>query len=514
MLLKPKALATNIKADPSLTLAMVLSEQEKVAHLLRRFGFGASEAEMAYYSKNGLSGAITALLDYDKIEDVCAVDPMAFSNGKNVVNLRVIQNLFSMRLIGTERPLEEKMTLFWHNHFATSSAKVDNAFVMYNHINTLRKYALGRFNVLLEAISKDPGMIYWLDGQENVAAHPNENFAREVMELFTLGIGNYTEKDVQEAARCYTGWSYGRGFRANDSSPKRPDVFRFFVDRHDLGVKTVLGETGNMNGEEMLMLLCKQKQTARFITKKLWSWFAYEDPEDAVIDRLSTSFFASNMDIKSLVRSVMESPEFYSDRAFRKVIKNPIDFTVSTIRQLGAGQAMLQRLKDGIANPQVNAQNGLNTSLIRALIPAQAAFSASKSMGLELMAPPDVSGWRNGAYWITSATMVERMKWADKLFAGGPAGNTQNPGNPLGGNRGPQVGVPAFPLFQADPTPNGVVKSLMSLFDLTLPPAKVAGLVATAEGGAGGSTITFQNANSTARTVCKLMFSTPEFQMM
>ncbi len=493
---------------------MVLTEQEKIAHLLRRFGFGASEAEVTYYGKNGLAGAITALLDYEKVEDVCEVDPFAFSNNKNVVNIKVIQNLFAMRLIGTKRPLEEKMTLFWHNHFATSSAKVDSALVMNNHITTLRKYALGRFNVLLEAVSKDPGMIYFLDGQENVAAHPNENFAREVMELFTLGIGNYTEKDVQEAARCFTGWTYGRGLRATDTAPRRIDSFKFFLNRHDQGIKSVLGETGNLNGEEMLLLLCKQKQTAKFITKKLWGWFAYEEPEDALIERLATKFYASNLDIKGLVRSVMESPEFYSDKAFRKVIKNPVDFTVSTIRQLGAGQIMIQRLKDGIANPQVNEQSGLNLPLVRSLAPAQAAFSSSNSMGLELLAPPDVSGWRTGAYWITSATMVERMKWADKLFAGGPSiGNSQNPVNPVGGNRGAQVGIQAYPLFAEDPTPAGVVKSLMSVFDISLPPAKVAGLVSIAES-EGGQTIAPRNANAVARSVCKLMFSTPEFQMM
>lgn len=492
---------------------MVLTEQEKIAHLLRRFGFGASEAEMTYYGKNGLAGAINALLDYEKIEDVCQVDPLAFSNGKNVVNLRVIQNLFAMRLIGTMRPLEEKMTLFWHNHFAVSSAKVENAFVMYNHVNTLRTYAMGKFGVLLEAVSKDPGMIYYLDGQENVAEKPNENFAREVMELFTLGIGNYTEKDVQESARCYTGWSYGRGLRANDTAPRRGDVFRFFLARHDQGTKTVLGETGNLNGEEMLMLLCKQKQTSRFITKKLWSWFAYEDPEPELIDKLAAKFYASNLDIKSLVRSVMEAPEFYSEKAFKKVIKNPVDFTISTIRQLGMGQVMLQRMKEGIESPQVNEQNGLNIPLVRAMSPAQTAFISSKSMGMELMAPPDVSGWRNGAYWITSATMVERMKWADKLFAGGPPGTNQSVSNPLGGNRGPQVGMNAFPLFSSDPTPAGAVKALLSVFDLTLPASKVAGLVETAEKES-GPRIEFRNANAVARSVCKLLFSTPEFQMM
>jgi uncharacterized protein (DUF1800 family) len=494
---------------------MVVTEREKIAHLLRRFGLGASEAEMTYYSKNGLSGAIDALLNYESVPDICAIDPMSFANGKKVVNLRIMQNLFAMRLIGTQRPLEEKMTLFWHNHFATSSAKVDNAFVMHNHIETLRKYGLGKFNVLLEAISKDPGMIYWLDGQENISAHPNENFAREVMELFTLGIGNYTEKDVQEAARCYTGWSYGRGNRANDTSPRRGDVFRFFADRHDQGKKTILGDSGNINGEEMLMLLCKQKQTAKFITKKFWSWFAYEDADETLIDNLATKFFDSRMDIKVLTRMVMESPEFYSDKSFHKVIKNPLDFTVATIRQLGAGQIMMQRLKDGIENPQINAQNGLNTSLIRALAPAQSAFSASKSMGMELMAPPDVSGWRTGAYWITSATMVERMKWADKLFSGGVTGGAggQNPANPQGGYRGPQIGIQAYNLFESNPTPEGVVKALMSLFDLNLPSTKVSGL-ATAARNVGGDQITQRKANLVACSVCKLMFASPEFQMM
>lgn len=490
---------------------MALTEREKVAHLLRRFGFGASEAELDYYGKNGLSGAIDLLLNYEKVEDVCAVDPMSFSNGKNVVNMRVVQNLFTMRCIGTIRPLEEKMTIFWHNHFATSSQKVDNSFVMLNHVETLRKYGLGKFGVLLEAISKDPGMIYWLDGQENVREHPNENFAREVMELFTLGIGNYSEKDVQEAARCFTGWSYGRGLRINENSPRRIDQFRFILDRHDGGTKSVLGDTGNLNGEEMLMLLCKQRQCSTFITRKMWSWFGYENPEDSLIERLSSKFFTSGLDIKTLVRSVMESPEFYSDKAVRKVIKNPIDFTVSTIRQLGVGQRMVQGMKDAIANPQINEQSGLNFALLRSLAPAQAALSASTSMGMELMTPPDVSGWRTGAYWITSATMVERMKWADKLFAGGPnLGNSQSV-NPLGGNRGPQVGFQAYPLFTT-PTSEGVVKTLMSLFDVQLSQAKTDGLVKAAEN-AGANSMNPRTANEVARSVCRLMFSTPEFQV-
>ncbi|MBS1726307.1 MAG: DUF1800 domain-containing protein [Armatimonadetes bacterium] len=496
-----------------------MGDRQKVAHLLRRFGFGASEAELDYYAKDGHTGAIDKLLDYEKIDDVVNVDPDSFSNGKNVVNMRVAQGIFAMRLVGTMRPLQEKMTLFWHNHFATSSQKVENAFAMLHHVDTLRANALGKFEVLLKAISKDPAMIYWLDNQENVAEHPNENFAREVMELFTLGVGHYTEKDVQEAARCFTGWSYGpprRGpaFAARPTvnrGPNRFEVYKFVEGNHDDRSKTVLGQTGDFDGDDVLSLLCHQRQCATFITRKLWSWFGYENPEDALVERLSGRFYASGLDVRSLVRDVMEAPEFYSDKAVRRVIKNPIDFTVATIRQLGMGQTMLERMKEAIANPQINDKNGLNIALVRAMAPAQAALSASTSMGMELMTPPDVSGWRTGAYWITSATMVERMKWADKLFAGGPAGGAAGQ-NPLGGQRGAQVGALAYPLFARDPSAAGVVRVLMSVFDVTLPAAKVDGLVAAAEK-AGAGSMNPRTANDVAREVCKLLFASPEFQM-
>jgi uncharacterized protein (DUF1800 family) len=489
---------------------MVLTEREKIAHLLRRFAFGASEAELEYYGKDGLAGAISKLLNYEAVEDVCDIDIAAYSAQKGQINIRAVQGMFAMRFIGTMRPLEEKMTLFWHNHFATSSQKVDNPVVMWNHISTLRQFATGKFGVLLEAISKDPGMIYWLDGQENVAGKPNENFAREVMELFTLGIGHYSEKDVQEAARCFTGWSYGVGLRARDSSPRRPDKFRFFGNRHDNGEKSVLGETGNFNGEELLAILCKSEQTAKFITRKLWDWFVYEGADQTLIDRVAKKFYDSKLDIKVLLRAVMESPEFYSEKAYRKLIKNPIDFTVSTIRQLGAGQSMMQRVKDAASADQRSGELGLNLQLIRATAPAQSAQSSSVSMGMELLAPPDVSGWRTGSYWITSATVVERMKWADKLFAGNFLPGPGSAGIPRR-NGGPQVGFQAYSVL-GDCTPTEAVNTLLSIFDVQLPKEKTEALVKAATEASDGK-VKGQNANQVALSICKLLFVTPEFQM-
>ncbi|HLO97619.1 MAG TPA: DUF1800 domain-containing protein [Fimbriimonas sp.] len=490
---------------------MQLTDRDKVAHLLRRFGFGASEAELDYYSKNGLSGAINLLLEYEKVEDVFTFNPMEWANQQRVVNLRVMQGLYAARMICTLRPLEEKMTLFWHNHFATSSSKVENSYVMANHIEMLRTNAMGKFGTLLEAASKDVAMIYWLDAQENVVGQANENFAREVMELFTLGIGHYSEQDVQEAARAFTGWTYGGGIRARGDAPNRNDRYVFVPNRHDGGPKRVLGAEGRLTGEDVLKTLCQQEQTSKFITTKLWSWFAYENPEEAVVNRISKAFRESDLDIKVLVRAVMEAPEFYSEKAVRRVIKNPIDFVVSTVRQLGLGQQIIERIKDGIANPIVNEQNGLNIKLTRALGPAFAVHSSATSMGMELMTPPDVSGWRTGSYWITSATMVERMKWADKLFAtafapggGGGGGGIQN--------RNPQVGFQAFDVIGDAPSAAAAVDTLLSLFDVKISDAKKKGLLEAATPHF-GTRLNQRSANDLAKAVCKLVFSSPEFQV-
>lgn len=490
---------------------MNLTEKQKVAHLLRRFGLGASEAELEYYGKNGLNGAIQLLLDFDKAPDVVKWDPMEFANKQGTVNIRVMQTLWYARILGTQRPLEEKLTLFWHNHFATSSSKVENSFAMNNHVDVLRTNCMGNFKTFLYDISKNPAMLYWLDNQENVVGKPNENFAREVMELFTLGVDNYTEKDIQEAARAFTGWRYGIGRRVNNQSPRRVDRFIYVADQHDNGQKTIFGKTGNFNGDDVLDMLCEKPETAKFIAKKMWEWFAYPNPEPAVLNRIAKTFFDSKLEIRALVKSIMESPEFYGEKSYRQNVKNPIDFALVVARQLGVGQVMIDRVQEGVQNPLKDEQFGVNTKLVRAIGPCFAIHQATTSMGMELMSPPDVSGWRTGNYWITSATMVERVKWADRIFIGGPAVPAQNIGGNTGNRRAPSINFDPWLIFQSDPTPQGVVKSLLSIFDVEMSATQQNQLIEGAKTVSSGK-INRANSADVARSVTRSIFASPAFQ--
>ncbi|RYG63649.1 DUF1800 family protein, partial [bacterium] len=192
------------------------TERARGAHLLRRFALGASEAELDYYLQDGYRGAVERLLTPESTPEVGEIDVEALRNAKGNLPMPTVVAWWTARLVTTRRPLLEKMTVFWHNHFATGADKVKAAPMMHLQNETLRTHALGKFESLLQAVAKDPAMLYYLDNQENVRGKPNENFAREVMELFTLGIGHYTEQDVQEAARCFTGWSLRRGGKQSE----------------------------------------------------------------------------------------------------------------------------------------------------------------------------------------------------------------------------------------------------------------------------------------------------------
>jgi len=465
------------------------TDDQKIAHLLRRFAFGASEAEMAYYSRGGLKGAIDKLLNYQTVDEGFGIEPEKFQNNQGNLNLRAAQSWWYLRILATSHPLEQKLTLFWHDHFATSAQKVDSPYGMLGHIEALRTHALGPFEELLLGISKDPGMLYWLDNHENIKGKPNENFAREVMELFTLGIGHYSEKDVQEAARAFTGWTIGvkRGQRVVPTGmriPPRGPVFLYVPARHDDGEKSLLGNRGTFNGEDICGILCGNPQTARYVTHKLWSWFAYPDPDPAMIETLAMKWRSSGMNIKDMVRWIMESPEFYSDRAERAIIKNPADFVFPIARQLGFGGAAVTRMKDSEATGQ-RAAGGAIAPLIQ----------STKAMGMELMYPPDVDGWVSGQSWISTATMVERIKFANAVFP------------PRAAN---QAG-PVFALFSDNPTSRGLVTKLLSLFDAQLPAEKVEQLVAAADKVCNGR-VDARNAGQTANAVAKLIFGSPEFQ--
>ena len=472
-----------------------LTEKQKVAHLLRRFGLGASEAEVDYYGRDGLKGAIDRLLDFQSVDEgfETSIDP--FRNDKKLINPKSVQAWLYARLLATKRPLEQKLVVFWHNHFATSAQKVDSAEAMVQHVNTLRANCAGRFEDLLLAISKDPAMLYWLDNCLNVKGKPNENFAREVMELFTLGVGNYTEKDIQEAARAFTGWTMGvqRNGRVIPTQrlPRQPSQFVYVLRQHDDGQKAVLGSRGTFNGDDVVGLLCGKERTAQFIAHKFIEWFAFEDPDPAYVSRVATKFRSSGLDIKVLARAVMESDEFYSPKSVRKLIKNPIDFSIDAARQLGMGQTVAAALGQDMPPGR------------RGAVPVLLA-RATKNMGMELLYPPDVSGWKTGEAWISTATMVERIKLADSFFGGYQVANGKAAFRP--------AAYRAMPLFEEDPTPSGAVKKLVSIFDATFDANKLRQLTVAASDAAGNGPVTARNANMVAQAVSRLIFGSPEFQ--
>lgn len=471
------------------------TDKQKVAHLLRRFGLGASEAELDYYGKDGLSGAIQRLLDYKSLEESFVADPaMLFPQGNVNGNPRFSQTYWYAEFIATPRVLEKKMSLFWHDHFAVSAQKVDSGGAMHDYSRLLMENSTGNFMRFLENVSKSPAMLYWLDNQENVKGRPNENFAREVMELFTMGVDNgYTERDIAEAARAFTGWTVGfkRGQRTvpvRNQIPRANAVFYFDRVNHDDGTKTLLGNTGDWTGDEALGLIAAKAQTSEYITRKMWEWFGYPQPEKSLVERLAKKFRDSGMEISVLVRAIMESSEFYSEKAERAIIKNPVDFVIPIMRELGLGQFILQRIQN--LDPDATNNRGV-------LAPAALAIRATTGMGMELMYPPDVSGWGSGQEWISTATMVERIKFADVMF-----------GNPSAG--GQSLRVPMYSLFQSDPTPVGIVNRMISLLDANVPEVKKKTLQdAAAEQGK----LTARNANAIAHTVGRLIFGSPEFQL-
>jgi uncharacterized protein (DUF1800 family) len=358
-------------------------------------------------------------------------------------------------------------------------------------VETLRTFSVGKFGTLLTEVSKDPAMLYWLDNNENTKGTAQENFAREVMELFTLGVDNgYTEKDVTEAARALTGWTFGirRGQRVIPTpKPNRNTQFTFIADRHDAGPKTILGKSGPFDGDDVLEMLVAMPETAEHLTKKIWEWFVYEGPSEETVKKYAEVWRKSDLNVKSLVYAIVTGDEFYGERAMRRRVKNPVDFCVASFRSLGLGSAVLDRLKQ--------AQDDQN----RRRFAGSVAIVQQKTtaMGMELMYPPDVAGWVSGQEWISTATMVERIKWADVLF--GPQ------------NRGIMQLI-AQNLPREGAAPKALVDRLLSVFDAAhIPREKVQTLYASAMETSGG-TVNRQNLQPTMQAVTRLIFGTPEFQ--
>jgi uncharacterized protein (DUF1800 family) len=476
------------------------TERDKIAHLLRRAGLGASNAEVEYYTKMGHDGAIDALIEYDKVEDDFTLNPADLINNKGQLQPQVVAAWWIGRMMVTKRPLQEKMVLFWHDHFATSADKVKSGVLMYQQNELFRRLALADFKTILTEVSKDPAMILWLDTNTNVRGKPNENFAREVMELFTLSIGHYTETDIQEAARAFTGWTLARAPRQAQVQDGQVEEVEFTKRPrlHDNGTKTVLGKTGNFDGEDICNLLVEKPETATYLCTKLWTYFAYPKPDQAIVDRLTAKFKASNYSIKTVVREIFKSKEFYSDKAERAIYKSPSDFVIGLCRCLGVVQAA----QDAGADRPAQWQGAVG--ILRVF------GQAISRMGQSLLYPPDVSGWDGGSAWVNSATMIERIKFADLLF-----GNVRESVGKNAKRQIPVRGIPAARLFGDKEFRSSleVVDRALQVLDATLPPEKRTLLAKTVTDNGGVAALKNPGeAQQIAHELSKLIFASPEFQ--
>jgi uncharacterized protein (DUF1800 family) len=364
-------------------------------HLLSRTAFGATPAEIETYSRLTREQAADRLLAGTVRSPSTA--PPAWTTepferrgyrGLSAEERRLavremnqkafeLQSWWLAEMLATPSPLTEKMTLFWHNHFVSSQRKVRSPQLMYRQNALLRQHALGNFGEMLHAVARDPAMVIYLDNASNRKGTPNENFAREVMELFTLGEGRYGERDIKEAARAFTGWSV---------DPATGE-FLFRANAHDDGEKTVLGRTGNFGGDAVLDILLAQPQTAEFIVAKLWREFVSPQPNPAEVRRIAAAFRDSRYDIRVAMRALLVSDAFYAEVSRGTLIKSPVELVVGTLRQF--------QFTTGDVLPFVIATNQL---------------------GQVLFAPPNVKGWPGGESWINSTTLLRRKAFLERVF--------------------------------------------------------------------------------------------------
>ncbi|WP_332454352.1 DUF1800 domain-containing protein [Chryseobacterium aquaticum] len=352
-------------------------------HLLWRAGFGPGIEQIDELKNKNIKTILQDMFREKSFSPIIYqtpdLEPLEYNDPKEnaeqkrkLLKLHQQQNnelnfKFLEKLATSNEQLREKMAFFWHGHFAT---RINNPKFNKQLLNTLREKSLGNFRDLLFEVSRSPSMLQFLNNQQNKKDHPNENFAREVMELFTMGRGNYTEKDIREAARAFTGWGY--------------DKEGNFVERkklHDTGTKTFLGKTGNFTGDNVLNIILEQKTTAEFITKKIYTFFVNEKPDLSIIKNLSQNFYQSGYDIKNLMNEIFSSSWFYDKKNIGNRIKSPTE--------LFAG--MMRILPMEIQNPE-------NIMVYQ------------KLLGQMLLYPPNVSGWPNGKSWIDSSTLMLRLQ--------------------------------------------------------------------------------------------------------
>ncbi|MBD3675441.1 MAG: DUF1800 domain-containing protein [Planctomycetaceae bacterium] len=356
----------------------------KAAHLYRRGGFSASAEQLSQATRltphEAVRGLIEATEESTTQYETLANSVLATGNADNLTAW------WMYRLLHTAAPLREKLTLFWHGHFATSAEKVTDSQLMYQQNVLLREHALGNFGALLHEISRDPAMLLYLDSASNRKAHPNENYAREIMELFCLGEGNYTEQDIRELARCFTGWEV------------RAKRFRFNRYQHDNGEKTIFGQTGDFSGDDGIDLVLAQPSGPEFLCTKLVKFFVADEPSPSteLIAPLAQEFRDSGLQIRSVIDRILNSNYFFSEQVIGRKVRSPVEYAVGLLRTLEGSTNfydLAARLDD---------------------------------LGQKLFFPPNVKGWEGGRTWINSSTLLARANLVRDLldreetrFAGG-----------------------------------------------------------------------------------------------
>ncbi|POA96747.1 DUF1800 domain-containing protein [Chromobacterium sinusclupearum] len=360
-------------------------------HLLLRTGFGANPAQIAVFAPLSREAAVDKILAGARTQAI--TPPPGWANEpferpgqpglseeqKKALQQERNQHAVELRswwlteMRNTPSPLTEKMTLFWHNHFVSALDKVRSPQMMYQQNLLLRHYALGDFGQLLHAVARDPAMMRYLDTANNRKEQPNENFAREVMELFTLGEGHYTEQDIREAARAFTGW----GLDHDDQFIVRPRL-------RDTGDKLIFGQRGNFDGDDVVDLLLQQPQTSVFITNKLWRNFVSPTPDAAAVNKLAADFRRNHYQLKPLMRALLLTPQFW--RSQGQLVKSPVELTVGTL------------VTFDLMPPDWRVIAGLNRQLEQ-----------------DVFAPPNVKGWPGGEAWINSATLLTRKQFLDRI---------------------------------------------------------------------------------------------------
>ena len=404
---------------PEADMTTTTSKQDValMAHLLRRASFGARRDELERFLDQGYEATVEQLLNPTGCDGIPYDLIRRYHVEQSTLrNQPAAKALWVCRMATTESPLQEKMTLFWHRVFATAATKLIQARVMVNQIDMFRQCGMGRFNGLLVQLSRNPAMLMWLDNQDNHKDAINENYGREILELFSMGVGNYSEDDVRECARAFTGWTVVNPaymsikMRNNTARPYGYMSWQFEMDErdHDDGPKTFLGESGPFNGEDIIDIICKQDATARFIARHLYHFFvadevpvpqwAYTEPRDPdAIETMKQAYFDSGYDIAEMLRTLFNSEFFKSETARFARIKSPAEMVIGMLRMAG----------------------GLDLA-------SYEAYDAAKVcsyMGQDLLNPPSVEGWQGGGEWINTGAYVERVNFVGKVL-----GDSERPG--------------------------------------------------------------------------------------